>query len=119
MIIEFRVVLNNTDKANKLHIEENTKAILVFATQQHITEKSYDTICRIVKSLLINKQQLTNETKLLKRIIQHNSNNVITDDKQKQIDTELLMLEQAIQSSTQYANNLYEELCMKQNANMN
>ena len=119
MIIEFRVVLNNTDKANKLQIEENTKAILVFATPEHITEKSYDTICRIVKSLLISKKELTNETKLLKKIIQHNSNNFITDDKQKHIDTELLMLEQAIQSSTQYANNLYEELCMKQNSNMN
>ena len=60
MIIEFRVVLNNTDKSNKLQIKQNTTSCLVFATPEHITEKSYDTICRIVKSLLINKNKLTN-----------------------------------------------------------
>jgi hypothetical protein len=119
MIIQFLVVSNNTDKSDKKQIKENTKAILMFQTQQHISEKSYETITRLVKHLLIQKKELNSNTKLIKRIIQHNSNTFISDEEEKQIDTQLLMLEQAIQTNMNYANNLYDELCMKQNYHMN
>ena len=117
-LVEIRAFLDFIEE-NKKHIQENTKAMLFFQTEQHISEKSYETITRFVKHLLIQKKELTSDTKLLKRIIQHNSNDFISNDEQKQIDTELLMLEQAIETNMNYANSLYEELCMKQNYHMN
>jgi len=119
MIIEFLVVSNDTDKSNKEQIYQNVKACLIFQTDEYVSEKSYETISRFVKRMLIQKKVLTNETKMLKRIIKHNSNESVSDECIKETDKQLLMLEQAIEVSTNYAQTLYEQLVDRRNFHMN
>lgn len=119
MIIEFVICDKKiAETKDKYCIQENAKAIMFFATEQHISEKSYETICRMIRNMLISRQELNNETRLLKRIIEHNSNEFISDEEIKQIDNELLQLEQAITTSSNYENQLFNSL-KYQNASLN
>lgn len=120
MIIEFIVVDEQiATTKDKQQILENANARMIFASSNFISEKSYSTISRIVKAMLIARKILNNDTRLLKRIIQHNNNEQLTNEKINEIDTELLMLEQAISVSSQYENDLFKSLTKHQNANMN
>jgi len=86
MTIQFSIVDKSTDTKNLDEVLQKIKANFIFNTKEYISDKAFDTICEIAKSILIKDKQLNHNTKLIRRILKHNTTNTTPEDIK---DTEL------------------------------
>jgi len=77
MKIYFAIVAKNINTKNNQDVINNIKSSLAFETNVYISEKALDIIIEIVKNHFIKENILTDNDKLIKKILEHNDNSNI------------------------------------------
>ena len=101
MTIQFAIVDKNINTKNFQEIKNNIQANAIFETNMYINETAFDIINRIVKNILIKDKKLNHNTKLIRRILKHNTTTEPTQQELFNIENTLKEFQYVVENKTQ------------------